>query len=383
MIKNTHRLLYLLFISLSLISQTLYSKTTLVQLNPDNHWQGENRQKLNSLINQFGINSPKYDPHHKPVAAFDWDNTMMKNDIGEATLLWMVSHGLLKRPERWNKMNPWLSNAAILELEKNCSDSSSQFLPTQRNSACADTLLNIYHNKPLENGKPAWNTSSDPERIFPPYFFYAQLFAGYTPQELSVITQKALNFNLANKIGATQRVGSKDYPAYVRIYSPMNNLVSVLKKNGFDVWIISASIQPSVEVVAKQVGIHPDHVVGIRQMLNDQGELTDTFQGCGPYPDGNKEVISNRLGKRCWLNKVVFKLKDNEQINTPAPIVFAAGDSSGDLTFLKDAQGGRLVINKNNPELLCAVSKNSDGKWLINPMFIEPLPLEKTPLDCS
>lgn len=39
-----------------------------------------------------------------------------------------------------------------------------------------------------------------------------------------------------------------------------------------------------------------------------------------------------------------------------------------------DAKGGRLVIDKNNPELLCHAYQNDDGKWLVNPMFIQPKP---------
>jgi phosphoserine phosphatase len=365
------KLFYFLFLFLSSMAHGVWADHSLVQLNANDNWSGANRQKLNALIRHFGIQNPHYNAQHKPVAAFDWDNTMMKNDIGEATLLWMIAHGLLKRPKSFRLMNPWLTSDALHELATHCGGSSA-YLPTQL-PACADTVLTIYHNQVLENGASAWKPSPDGERIFPPYFFYAQLFAGYSPAQIAEFTQQALTFNLTNKIGARQKIGTKYYPAYVRLYKPMIHLVAVLKQNGFDVWIISASLQSSVEVVASHAGIARDHVIGIRQMINSQGQLTDTFQGCGSYPDGNKDIISNRLGKRCWLNKVVFKLKERQQLSSPAAIVFAAGDSAGDLVFLKDAQGGRLVINKNNAELLCQVFRNSDGTWLLNPMFIEPV----------
>ena len=375
------KIIYILAFLFSTSSSALSHKHTN-QLIEDKSWDGNNRNMLNTLINQNGINSLKYNPQQKPVAAFDWDNTIMKNDIGEATLLWMMTHGSLKRPASFKEMNPWLSSDALQELEKNCSD-SSEFLPTKNKPECADTLLNIYHSKALENGTKAWNSSTDPERIFPPYFFYAQLFAGYTPKEISLFTQQALNYNLSNKIGTMQKVGTQYYPAYVRLYPPMKNLIAVLQDNGFDVWIISASLQPSVEVVAKKVGIKPDHVIGVRQTLTKNGRLTDSFQGCGPFLDNNKEIISNRLGKRCWLNKVVFKLRGPEQISMPVPVAFAAGDSEGDLVFLQDATKGRLVINKNNTELLCYAYQNLDGKWLINSMFIQPKPVNKHGYKCS
>lgn len=350
----------------------LLSTCLFAQLHPEG-WVGQNRQQLDRFINQYGKNSATYNPEHKPVAAFDWDNTVMKNDVGEATLLWMMAHQKLKRPANFAQMNPWLSKAALLELEKNCGGASA-YLPTEK-PACADTLLNVYSDNPLEQGARAWNASPDENRILPRYFFYAQLFAGYTPQQVRELTEQALQFNLKNPIGHTQKIGNKNYPAYVRIYEPMNNLIQELKANGFEVWIISASIQPSVEVVAQKVGIDKSHVIGVRQTLNAKGQLTDGFEACGPYADNNKEIISNNVGKRCWLNKIVFKLPADKQLNTPAALTFAAGDSEGDLVFLNDACARRLVINKNKPQVLCQALANKDGKWLINPMFIEPLDL--------
>lgn len=54
------------------------------------------------------------------------------------------------------------------------------------------------------------------------------------------------------------------------------------------------------------------------------------------------------------------------------------------MTFLGDATGARLVINRNNPELMCNAYDNSDGKWLVNPpMFIEPKSRADAPYRCS
>ena len=59
-----------------------------------------------------------------------------------------------------------------------------------------------------------------------------------------------------------------------------------------------------------------------------------------------------------------------------------AGDSEGDFFFLKDATEARLVINRNKTELMCHAYANSDGKWLINPMFIHPKPQKTSDYDC-
>jgi hypothetical protein len=53
--------------------------------------------------------------------------------------------------------------------------------------------------------------------------------------------------------------------------------------------------------------------------------------------------------------------------------VFGAGDSDRDVTFTADATALRLVINRNQIELMCRAYANLDGRWLVNPMFINAL----------
>ncbi|MEK7483815.1 MAG: hypothetical protein AABZ60_05740, partial [Planctomycetota bacterium] len=54
-------------------------------------------------------------------------------------------------------------------------------------------------------------------------------------------------------------------------------------------------------------------------------------------------------------------------------LIFVAGDSNTDISMLLDAQY-KLVINRNETELMCYAYYNEDslGNWLINPMFIDP-----------
>ena len=63
--------------------------------------------------------------------------------------------------------------------------------------------------------------------------------------------------------------------------------------------------------------------------------------------------------------------------------VFAAGDSDTDLTFLQDATGLKLALNRNKKELMCNAYGNAGGRWLVNPMFIEPRPQQAQPYACA
>ena len=60
------------------------------------------------------------------------------------------------------------------------------------------------------------------------------------------------------------------------------------------------------------------------------------------------------------------------QTNTADRPVFCAGDSDTDTSFLQDATGLKLVLNRNKKELMCNAYGDFGGNWLVNPMFLAP-----------
>ena len=42
------------------------------------------------------------------------------------------------------------------------------------------------------------------------------------------------------------------------------------------------------------------------------------------------------------------------------------------MTFVGDATAAHLAVNRNKNELMCRGLDDSDHRWLVNPMFIEP-----------
>ena len=321
-------------------------------------WRGDNEARLQKMMRESAGSGPS--------AIFDWDNTVIKNDIGDATFFWMILHDQIHRPSSWKKTSRYLTPAAVMALNRDCPLSSPDPLPTSVHPACEDTLLGIYHDG-LVVGKPAWLKRYDPDRMEPAYAWAVQLMAGHSPQEVREITLQVIWFSLKQKVGAQQKIGNKSYPSSIRIYEPMRRLIRDLQKNQFDVWVVSASSQYLVESFAKRVGIQPDRVIGVRSKLDDQGRLTGAFEPCG-----GEETIPYRKGKVCWIDKIIRR-----------PITFAAGDSDSDLFFLQKATRLRLVINRNKRELMCHAYSNQDGNGLINPMFIEPKPKKSEVYHCQ
>ncbi|MEU8464976.1 haloacid dehalogenase-like hydrolase [Streptomyces sp. NPDC029003] len=355
-------------------------------------WYGDNQARLQQLIDQYGGCNPYRPNRAKPVAVFDWDNTVVKNDVGDATMFWLLRNGKIRQPAGgdWTTTSRYLTPAAAQALATACGPLARPGTPlptgTPQGAACADELNAVYGTAATRTGAAAF-AGWDRRTIEPAYAWLPQLTQGWTAAEVRRFAAAARAENLAAPVGATQRVGtSTTATGWVRYYDQQRDLIKGLQKAGFDVWISSASPQPVVEVWAQGVGVRADHVIGIRNTTAPGGAFTAHLQGCGSVEDGADTMITYVDGKRCWINKEVFGVRGAaaEKVQPAARRqVFAAGDSDTDISFLRDATALRLVVNRNKNELMCRAYDNSDGKWIVNPMFIEPKKQKTSPYPCS
>ncbi len=365
-------------------------------LRDDLAWHGDNRAKLNKMVADHGIGSASYKASAPPVAVFDFDNTTIKNDVGDALLFWMVNNDKVLQPQGrdWRQLNPTFSDAAVAALKAACDAQGEPGKPlatSQANAAskaCGDEIVAVYDTDKTTTGQPAWTRGAD-DLSNPSYALAVQLLSGYTADEARAMARAAIDQNLAAPVGAKQRVGNRSVNGYVRRYEQIEDLMRTLRLAGFDVWIVSASPQTSVEAFGAYYGVPADHVIGVRPVVDAGGRLTPRFQGAGRLADGNAELITYRDGKRWWINKVIFGERDaTRQMSVTSSLtdrlVFVAGDSDTDLSMLKDAKV-KLVLNRNKAELMCNAFHNDGGtgQWIVNPMFIEPKPRKESPYACG
>ncbi len=357
-------------------------------LDPSLAWYGDNRARLEAMIRAHGRGSPGYDAAHPPVATFDWDNTVVRNDVGDATLYWMLRNDKVRQPPGgdWKQTSRWLTDGAAAALAAACGKLAAPGapLPTGREAGCATEIVTIAGEGHTTRGEPAFR-GFDHRRLEPRYAWAAALQAGWTPDEVRGFAEQVMAEDLARPVGATQTVGKvTGLAGYLRYYDQIRNLIDALQKNGFDVWIISASSQVIAEPFAAKVGVPAKHVVGIRAIVDGNGKLGYHLRGCGPVKDGEDALVTYIDGKRCWINKAIFGDESAKAMDLATRRqVFAAGDSDTDVTFLRDATALRLVINRNRPELMCHAYADRDGNWLVNPMFIEPLPRRADAYPCA
>ncbi|HVK89779.1 MAG TPA: hypothetical protein VM513_36910 [Kofleriaceae bacterium] len=367
-------------------------------LRTDLTWYGQNRETLTTWLDSKGCASAGYDANAKPIALFDWDNTVVKNDVGDAITFYMINQGKVRQPPNkdWHQTSAFITQAAVDALVRDCDQSIAAGEPLPTNTAagqkCANQMLSLYiDNKVLdENGvatSTAGFTGHDYRRMEPTYAWTPQLLAGYTHAEVEQFALDATAPMFAAAKGTTQTVGTRaGLNGYLRIYDQVSDLIKAIQSRGYDVWIITASPQDVVGALAPMVGVAKDRVVGIRSQTDASGKLLYTFEGCGPVADGEQTMISYIEGKRCWINKVIYGDTTATAIERrPAAMrtrqVFAAGDSDTDIEFLRDSQY-KLVVNRGKAELMCFAYRNEGDTWRINPMFISPNG-QKGPYACS
>ncbi|MFG2522553.1 haloacid dehalogenase-like hydrolase [Streptomyces sp. NPDC048527] len=359
------------------------------QLSEKLPWYGQNRARLQRMIDERGTCNGHHGP--RPVAAFDWDNTVSKNDVTDATIAWSLKHDKILRPASWKKTSKWLTDDADKALTAACGTAVpvGAPLPTSTDTDCTDEIFNIRESGKTMSGAAAFAGEWNHRRTVPQYAWVPQLFAGHTVPELESYAAQARREALAAPVGSTQTLGTHTIPGYVRYYEQQRDLIRTLQKAGFDVYIVSAGSEPVTEVWSGGrggVGIDRAHTIAIRSVLDSKGRITTYNEGCGGVGRTQGEAIPYIDGKRCWINQDIFHLKGKsawEKQRWGKRIALGGGDADTDVTFVGDATGAHLVLNRNKNEVMCRAYDNADGRWVANPMFIEPLPRKSGSYPCS
>jgi phosphoglycolate phosphatase-like HAD superfamily hydrolase len=354
-------------------------------------WHFGNRERLNEFILAHGKTSPGYDENKRPVATFDWDNTITKNDSGDMFTFYMINHDKILQPPNndWSYFSPYWTPAAVAALNAACGTLSApgEPVPASTNPACASEIYAVYLTGKTVAGAPAYTKAVVQPYAELTYMVTGQLMAGYKPNEIQDFSRAAYAEYLAAPIGTTKQVGSFTDNGWLRIYPQIKELIAVLQDQGFDVWITTASPEVVVSAVSEELaGIQAHRVIGYRNTV-ENGRLTPHLEGCGPFADGEDVLMNFDEGKRCFINKVIFKQPADQQLPSNPDAsqrqVFAAGDSDTDIAFVKDATGLKLHINRAKIQMACNSLANYDNKWLFELMFINPRARRTTPYPCS
>ncbi|MEO7587288.1 MAG: haloacid dehalogenase-like hydrolase [Arachnia sp.] len=354
------------------------------------NWSGDNARLIQDAIDKYGRCSWRAGnpPQVRPYAVFDWDNTVVKNDISDQTIFWMLRNDKILQPpgRNWHNTSRYMTVEGAVALRRACGALAKpgQPLPTSTNVRCADEILSVRKTEKTTDGKDVFYGENQ-RYMEAMYAWVGQIMQGYTPAEARAIAAAARVEALNAPIGAKQQVGSSMQTAWVRYYPEMKDLIRTLKLAGIEPWIVSASPKEFADAWGPEVGVDSAHTIGVSQVVRN-GKLTGHLKGCGGLPNGSDAIMPYIDGKRCFINQIILGVKGARALRPmPASLrpVLAGGDATTDVSMVLDAVGVHVVLNRNKAELMCQAYDNADKRWAVNPMFIEPLPKMEGTYPCS
>jgi HAD superfamily phosphoserine phosphatase-like hydrolase len=222
----------------------------------------------------------------KPFAVFDFDNTCIVNDIGEATFAYICGHELLR-------------DRTLLGGK----DESGNY---------HERVFRTYHAL-LEEGKTK-----------AAYMLCAKIFSGFTPGEAEATALAAIQEE-GKKIGSKMLYDIHIERGLVRNEKAMA-LMEHLRAHGVNIWVVSASPEPSVRAAMRHFGIEAE-LIGVRSALRG-GVFASELEQPMPIMEGKVDCIEKYI--------------DAEHI----PLL-GIGDSMNDLPML-ELSNIKVVVYRGN-----------------------------------
>lgn len=320
-------------------------------------WEDKLYVRLDKLIQDKGMMSADYKVDQKPYAVFDWDNTTIINDIGEATFTYQISNLAFKMtPEEFDKairttipdddFKEEFNNKAggAVNIDKIAKDLLADYTYLYQEYSGMEGSKSLEEVKKSDEYKDfsaklrylyeaiGGTFSSD---ISYPWVTY--LNAGMTSEEVQALAEKSIDYALADDLtfetweSPESRLGeagqvSVTFKRGVRSVKEMQNLYQTLMENGIDVYICSASYYDVVFPYATNskygYNIPKDHVFAMRLVKDDKGIIQSEFDTNYAQTQGEGKTKT---------------IKDLIAVNYGgAEPILIGGDSNGDYAMLKD-----------------------------------------------
>ena len=226
-------------------------------------------------------------PSSPGLAAFDFDNTLVKNDFGEAVMEAIIADGLERLQEDFASFFPDREKADQIRRQKEI-------------SGLRNFIMDHYDALLAEKG------------LEQAYRWSSFLFSGWSENDLKK---------------KSREVWENDTSVFP--YKEMQNLIQFLVHHGWDVMIVTSSPLWIIQEVAGEYGLRPDQVIGMEMELDNSKTTSRIIE---PYPYGQGKVAALKMRKGKYAD-------------------IAFGDSINDYPLLGSAQKKGFLIDKGNDEL--------------------------------
>lgn len=324
-------------------------------------WSENARRSLERLV-QHGSGQ------RLPVV-FDFDNTIISGDVGEAVLAVLAAEGRLTPNKVCSTLCPELTVAGGKTLNiRDCSDVMQYY----------EALL-----------APTAHGPADPTPLANGYVWATEALENLTLAEVLAATAKACQLGQTDPLGSiTPTAGGPAYPA-PRFHEPMVELIGKLLELEYDIWIVSASnawsvrwmvlhgLNPLLRARGVSEGLRADHVIGVATLLTDRAGLL--------YKDS--VLVHEDKNYASLAPKASKSLRVTRHLQLPAPVYtgkvacildaigrnpyLCAGDSASDHPMLKFSRHRLWIARLDKPQLQKAtrnfIRQTGEENWIVQP----------------
>jgi len=280
-------------------------------------WDPAVKSSIEDFIAHWGKSSSFYDPQKPPIAVVVWDNVAVNGDAGKVVFNQLVSSAEFKFSDDFWEMIPVDFGRQKIRA------AHEQF---------SDLPVSVWGDEPtyrqFENDFPqSYADLCSQINLKACRVYLTRLFNGFTAEEARQYARKVLE---------------SAPPDRYKVIPEMKDLVSLLLKNGFDVWACGADAQPVLEAAAPAYGIDVSRAIGIRQHASAK-----RFNGDVLLPvtvgEGKAAAVALKIGR---------------------PPLLVVGGSADDMGLLDFGRGLRVVIDHGDQTIKKAAQKQG---WLIQP----------------
>ncbi|MDR3048913.1 MAG: haloacid dehalogenase-like hydrolase [Elusimicrobiota bacterium] len=333
------------------------------------NWDTNTRAQIQKMITLNGNTSKTYDANKKPYAVFDWDQTCIFNDTEEALFRYMIQNVLFKAtPKEFAKALKEGIPDTKKAFDKEFNNKAGKSINLDLMSADLEKDYKFIYDNYINNKKLSladlqktnefldWRAkfamlyeavggtfSAD---VSYPWVLY--FFVGMTPAEVAAVSEASNDQAFKDPIGkftwaspdalpGKAGVVSYSYKSGLRIQREMSDLMAVMRANGIDVYVCSASHEQVVKVFAGLAkygyNVPAENVIGMKTKIQN-GKYLAEYDYSNGYPQ------TQGKGKTTAITQILVKKYGYDPI-------FIASDSSGDYNMATEFTGTQLTLMIN------------------------------------
>lgn len=328
------------------------------------NWSEKNYVVLNNLINDYGIGGKYYNENKAPYAVFDWDQTCAHFDVEEALMRYQLYHLRYKMTKQQFsdllkdningviQLSEDYQNIRLADINQDLKDDYDFLYDNFSGMNGTMTLEEIKGNPRFNDFFVKLLFLYDAYCSVPaigddyayPWVLY--LFAGHTTEEVKTMAREAISYELGNRLskqimespaGLQTNAGvvRVSYRTGLRVIPEMQNLISTFRNHGIDVFIVSASYKPVVEVFSGigtyGYNVPPENVIAMELEIDSNGKILPEYKAGWEKTFGQGKVEA--------INKTI-----KTELGKNWDPLFSAGDSDGDYEMSTGFPGMKLSL---------------------------------------